>query len=174
LTVDLAQVLFKDDTFQWARLENLITLAADVPSGANSSLDLSETVVDGAKVFFSDEYIRNALILALTQDDRLHVEEVRVGDSLCPWLSPSGAVLSRIRGLRRRQVRIFGGISLLHSACTEMAHHVSPCPHACMCLHRWVLMCAPCRGTGWAELGSVCLAASLARSLTGKHRVPGR
>jgi hypothetical protein len=75
----LAQVLFKDDTFQWARLENLITLASDVPSGANSSLDLSETMVDGAKVFFTDEYIRNALILALTQDDRLHVEEVRAG-----------------------------------------------------------------------------------------------
>ena len=70
-------MLFKDDTFQWARLENLITLAADVPSGGNTSLDLSETVVDGAKVFLSDEYIRNALILALTQDDRLHVEEVR-------------------------------------------------------------------------------------------------
>lgn len=78
VTICLPQVLFKDDTFQWARLENLITLAADVPSGPNASLDLSETVVDGAKVFLSDEYIRNALILALTQDDRLHVEEVRL------------------------------------------------------------------------------------------------
>jgi len=81
-------VLFKDDTFQWARLENLITLAADVPSGGNTSLDLSETVVDGAKVFLSDEYIRNALILALTQDDRLHVEEVRALLVLCPPVAP--------------------------------------------------------------------------------------
>jgi hypothetical protein len=38
------QVLFKDDTFQWARLENLIKLAGDLPSGPEKTLDLSETV----------------------------------------------------------------------------------------------------------------------------------
>jgi len=93
----LLQVLFKDDTFQWARLENLITLAADVPSGGNTSLDLSETVVDGAKVFLSDEYIRNALILALTQDDRLHVEEVlRLGQLLRGSVEPQVVVESAL------------------------------------------------------------------------------
>jgi hypothetical protein len=44
-----------------------------------SKLDLTETIKDGARMFLIDAGIRRQLILAFTEDSRLHVEEV-----LCP------------------------------------------------------------------------------------------
>ena len=63
-------MLFQDGKFQWKRLENLISLAREGSGG----LDLSDTVRDGARVLLLDEKLRNQLLLALTEDNRLHVE----------------------------------------------------------------------------------------------------
>ncbi|KAL1210446.1 Protein ACTIVITY OF BC1 COMPLEX KINASE 1 [Cardamine amara subsp. amara] len=83
----LIQVLFKDGVFQWKRLENLLSLAKEnVAKMSNnpalrvkrveSKLDLTDTIKDGARLFLLDEGIRRKLILALTEDSKLHVEEL--------------------------------------------------------------------------------------------------
>lgn len=41
-----------------------------------SKLDLTETIKDGARMFLIDAGIRRQLILAFTEDSKLHVEEV--------------------------------------------------------------------------------------------------
>lgn len=68
----LLQVLFFSGTFQWRRLENLIELATQSSGG----LDMTDTVVDGAKVLALDDDLRNKILVAVTQDNRLHVDEV--------------------------------------------------------------------------------------------------
>ncbi|GLT85150.1 hypothetical protein SLE2022_033480 [Rubroshorea leprosula] len=91
----LIQVLFKDGVFQWKRLENLIVLAKENVAKMSSNpalqakairstrnwqferkLDLTDTIKDGARLFFFDEGIRRQLILALTEDSKLHVQEL--------------------------------------------------------------------------------------------------
>lgn len=71
----LMQVLFQDGRFQWDRLENLINLAKEGTS--MGSLDLSSTAKDALKVLLVDDKLRAQLVAALTEDDRLHIEEVR-------------------------------------------------------------------------------------------------
>lgn len=39
-------------------------------------LDLTDTIKDGARVFLLDEGIRRKLLLALTEDSKLHIQEV--------------------------------------------------------------------------------------------------
>ena len=65
-----SQVLFQHGKLQWARLENLVKLAQEGSGG----LDLSDTVRDGARVVLMDDDLRRQLLLALTEDDRLHLE----------------------------------------------------------------------------------------------------
>ncbi|GJN06708.1 hypothetical protein PR202_ga24464 [Eleusine coracana subsp. coracana] len=91
----LIQVLFKDGAFQWKRLENLIVLAKENVTKMSSNpalkknssqtvgsrqteskLDLTETIKDGARMFLIDAGIRRQLILAFTEDSKLHVEEL--------------------------------------------------------------------------------------------------
>ncbi|KAI3468469.1 hypothetical protein Pfo_025132 [Paulownia fortunei] len=91
----LIQVLFKDGVFQWKRLENLIVLAKEnvarmssnpALQGNNmqrsreqqveSKLDLTDTIKDGARLFLIDEGIRRQLLLALTEDSKLHIQEL--------------------------------------------------------------------------------------------------
>ncbi|KAK1551184.1 hypothetical protein Q3G72_031599 [Acer saccharum] len=89
----LIQVLFKDGVFQWKRLENLIVLAKENVAKMSSNpaiqvksiskslqvekkLDLTDTIKDGARLFFTDEGIRRKLLLALTEDSKLHVQEL--------------------------------------------------------------------------------------------------
>ncbi|CAN6583521.1 unnamed protein product [Malus baccata var. baccata] len=91
----LIQVLFKDGVFQWKRLENLIVLAKENVTKMSSNpafqavdtqgskklqvsrkLDLTDTIKDGARLFIFDEGIRRKLILALTEDSKLHIEEL--------------------------------------------------------------------------------------------------
>ncbi|XP_009592940.1 protein ACTIVITY OF BC1 COMPLEX KINASE 1, chloroplastic [Nicotiana tabacum] len=91
----LIQVLFKDGLFQWKRLENLITLAKENVTKLSENpafrgnnrgtskhlkieqkLDLTDTIKDGARLFILDEGIRRQLLLALTEDSKLHIEEV--------------------------------------------------------------------------------------------------
>lgn len=90
----LIQVLFKDGVFQWKRLENLITLAKENVAKMNrnpalqvksmqraslqveSKLDLTGTIKDGARMFMIDAGIRRQLLLALTEDSKLHIQEL--------------------------------------------------------------------------------------------------
>ncbi len=70
----LLAVLFKDDRFQWQRLENLIAIAR-----TNNNFDLLPSAQLGIQFLMSDEgkFIRREILIALTEDDRLHTEEVQ-------------------------------------------------------------------------------------------------
>ena len=70
----LLDVLFKDGKFQWQRLENLIALAR-----TDRNFDFLPTAQLGLQYLLSDEgkFLGRQLLLALTEDDRLHTEEVR-------------------------------------------------------------------------------------------------
>ncbi|KAI3412914.1 uncharacterized protein J3R85_016737 [Psidium guajava] len=88
----LIQVLFKDGIFQWKRLENLIVLAKENVAKMSRlqgkdmqrsrdwqverKLDLKDTIKDGARLFLIDEGIRRQLLLALTEDSKLHIQEL--------------------------------------------------------------------------------------------------
>ncbi|THG18787.1 hypothetical protein TEA_016170 [Camellia sinensis var. sinensis] len=104
------QVLFKDGVFQWKRLENLIVLAKENVAKMSSNpalkvnntqtsrdwqvdrkLDLTDTIKDGARLFLVDEGIRRQLLLALTEDSKLHIQEIYhllPGISCFPGLIP--------------------------------------------------------------------------------------
>ncbi|AFY58053.1 putative unusual protein kinase [Rivularia sp. PCC 7116] len=70
----LINVLFKDGTFQWERLENMIAIAR-----TDNNFDLLPTAQMGLQYLLSDEgqFLQQQLIIALTEDDRLHAEEVQ-------------------------------------------------------------------------------------------------
>jgi predicted unusual protein kinase regulating ubiquinone biosynthesis (AarF/ABC1/UbiB family) len=70
----LLDVLFKDERFQWQRLENLIAIAR-----TNNNFDLLPSAQLGIQFLMSDEgkFIRRELLIALTEDDRLHTAEVQ-------------------------------------------------------------------------------------------------
>lgn len=70
----LIEVLFKDGKFQWQRLENLISIAR-----TDNNFDILPTAQLGIQFLLSDEgkYLRRQLLVAMTEDDRLHTEEVR-------------------------------------------------------------------------------------------------
>jgi predicted unusual protein kinase regulating ubiquinone biosynthesis (AarF/ABC1/UbiB family) len=70
----LLNVLFKDGKFQWERLENLIAIAR-----TDSDFDVVPTAKMGLQYLLSEEgkFLRRQLVLALTEDDRLHTEEVQ-------------------------------------------------------------------------------------------------
>lgn len=70
----LLEVLFKDGRFQWERLENLIAIAR-----TDDRFDLLPTAQLGLQYLLSDEgmFLRRQLLIALTEDDRLHTEEVQ-------------------------------------------------------------------------------------------------
>ncbi|MEO1094872.1 MAG: AarF/ABC1/UbiB kinase family protein [Cyanobacteria bacterium J06638_28] len=70
----LLEILFKDGKFQWQRLENLLQIARN-----DDSFDILPTASLGLQYLMSEEgrYLRNKLVLALTEDDHLHAEEVQ-------------------------------------------------------------------------------------------------
>jgi len=70
----LLEVLIKDGKFQWQRLENLLQIAR-----SDNGFDLLPTAQLGIQYLLSDEgqYLRQQLILALVEGDRLHTAEVR-------------------------------------------------------------------------------------------------
>lgn len=77
----LFQVLFQDGRLHWERLQNLIVLAREgaggsAANGAGGGLDLNSTVKDALRVVATDPDLRAQVLLALTQDNRLQVEEV--------------------------------------------------------------------------------------------------
>ncbi len=86
----LIEVLFKDGKFQWERLENMIEIAR-----SDQSFDLVPTAQMGLQYLFSEEsqFLRRQIILALTEDDRLHTAEVqRLWALIQPDLHPSKLV----------------------------------------------------------------------------------
>ncbi|GAA6620299.1 ABC1 kinase family protein [Scytonema sp. NUACC26] len=70
----LLNVLFKDGKFQWQRLESLLAIAR-----TDGNFDVLPTAQLGFQYLLSDEgkFLRKQLVLALTEDDRLHTEEVQ-------------------------------------------------------------------------------------------------
>ena len=70
----LLNILFKDDKFQWQRLEDLIEIAR-----GDNNFDVLPTAKLGFQYLMSEEgkLLRQQLIYALTEDDRLHTEEVQ-------------------------------------------------------------------------------------------------
>ncbi|MHC5598517.1 MAG: ABC1 kinase family protein [Nostoc sp.] len=70
----LLNVLFKNGKFQWQRLENLIAIAR-----TDSNFDVLPTAQMGFQYLMSEEgkFLRRQLVLALTEDDRLHTEDVQ-------------------------------------------------------------------------------------------------
>ncbi len=70
----LLEVLIQDGKFQWQRLENMIAIAR-----SDQDFDLLPTAQLGLQYLMSEEghYLRNQLLLALTEDERLHTEEVQ-------------------------------------------------------------------------------------------------
>lgn len=93
----LIEVLFKDGKFQWERLENLIAIAR-----SDQSFDLVPTAQMGLQFLFSEEgkTLRNQLILALTEDNRLHTDEVqRLWQIIQPDLQPSRIVSAALSAI---------------------------------------------------------------------------
>lgn len=70
----LIEVLFKDGRFQWQRLENMIAIAR-----SDQGFDLLPTAQLGLQYLLSDEgkFLGRQVLLALTEDNRLHTEEVQ-------------------------------------------------------------------------------------------------
>ncbi|MEM1238922.1 MAG: AarF/ABC1/UbiB kinase family protein [Cyanobacteria bacterium P01_H01_bin.26] len=69
----LIEVLFKDGRFQWQRLENMIRIAQ-----GDQGFNLIPTAGLGVQFLLSDEghYLRQQILVALTEDNRLHTEEM--------------------------------------------------------------------------------------------------
>ena len=70
----LLDVLIKDGKFQWERLENMIKIAS-----SDDNFDILPTAQLGIQYILSDEgkYLRQQLLIALTEGDRLHTDEVK-------------------------------------------------------------------------------------------------
>ncbi|WP_366944943.1 AarF/ABC1/UbiB kinase family protein [Chamaesiphon sp. GL140_3_metabinner_50] len=70
----LLEVVIKDGKLQWKRLENMIGIAR-----SDNNFDLLPTAQLGFQFLMSAEgrSIRNQIIMALTEDNRLHVTEVQ-------------------------------------------------------------------------------------------------
>jgi predicted unusual protein kinase regulating ubiquinone biosynthesis (AarF/ABC1/UbiB family) len=70
----LVEVIIKDGKLQWERLENMIGIAR-----SDSNFDLLPTAQLGFQFLMSAEgqSLRNQLVMALTEDNRLHVSEIQ-------------------------------------------------------------------------------------------------
>ncbi|EKV00867.1 putative unusual protein kinase [Leptolyngbya sp. PCC 7375] len=100
----LIDVLFKDGRFQWQRLENMIRIAQ-----GDQGFNLIPTAGLGMQFLMSDEgqYLRQQILAALTEDNRLHTEEVgRLWDLVKDDLQPDqlfGAAWSALADFSRSQ-----------------------------------------------------------------------
>ncbi len=93
----LLEVLIKEGKFRWDRLENMIAIAR-----SDSGFDLMPTAQLGLQYLLSEEgrYLRHQIVLALTENDRLHTEEVQrlwhlIQDDIHPtrlWDAAWGAI----------------------------------------------------------------------------------
>jgi predicted unusual protein kinase regulating ubiquinone biosynthesis (AarF/ABC1/UbiB family) len=69
----LLEVLFKGGKFQWQRLENMVKIAQ-----SDRQFDILPTAQLGMQFLMSDDgaELRRMIVLSLTEDNRLHTEEV--------------------------------------------------------------------------------------------------
>ncbi|MGB3614304.1 MAG: AarF/ABC1/UbiB kinase family protein [Elainellaceae cyanobacterium] len=111
----LLQILFKDNKFQWHRLENLISIAR-----TSDSFDLLPTARIGASYLLSEEgaFLRRQVLVALVEDDRLHTEEVQrlwnlVKDDLQPNRLIGAAVQAIAHYSTAQAAAILPGVSEL-------------------------------------------------------------
>lgn len=100
----LLNVLFKNGKFQWQRLEDLIAIAR-----ADNSFDLLPTAQLGLQFILSGEgkFLRQQLLLALTEDDQLHTHEVqRIWNLVKDELEPAqllGAAIGALAELSKER-----------------------------------------------------------------------
>ncbi|GAB4142533.1 MAG: AarF/ABC1/UbiB kinase family protein [Cyanobacteria bacterium J069] len=86
----LLEVLFKDGKLNWKRLENLIAIAR-----SDNNFDLLPTAQLGLQYLMSEEgaFLRREIILALTEDERLHTDDVqRLWELVKPDFQPGRLV----------------------------------------------------------------------------------
>lgn len=101
----LLNVLFKDGKFQWERLENMIAIAR-----SDNRFDMLPTAQMGLQYLLSNEgkFLQQQLVLALTEDDRLHAQEVqRLWNLVKNDLDPSrllGAAIGVLTQFSRERV----------------------------------------------------------------------
>jgi len=96
----LLEVLFKDGKFQWQRLENMLAIAR-----ADARFDILPTAQLGLQYLLSEEGsdLRHRLLLALTEDDRLHTDEVqRIWHLIQDDLQPSRLLGAALEALAPR------------------------------------------------------------------------
>jgi len=102
----LIEVLFKDGKFQWQRLENMIAIART----NDHNFDLLPTARLGLEYLLSEEgeYLRQQLLLALTEDEQLQTEQVqRLWNLVKEDLKPArlfDAALSSLRDISREEI----------------------------------------------------------------------
>ncbi|MFB6277151.1 MAG: ABC1 kinase family protein [Halothece sp.] len=102
----LIEVLFKDGKFQWQRLENMIAIART----NDHNFDLLPTARLGLEYLLSEEgnYLRQQLLLALTEDEQLQTEQVqRLWDLVKEDLKPAklfDVALSSLRDMSRQEI----------------------------------------------------------------------
>ncbi|MEL6137308.1 MAG: AarF/ABC1/UbiB kinase family protein [Cyanobacteria bacterium J06628_6] len=100
----LIDVLFKDGRFQWQRLENMIRIAQ-----SDQGFNLIPTAGLGLQFLVSEDgrYLRHQIVLALTEDNRLHTEEVqRLWDLVKDDLQPNrllGAAWDALAGFSKER-----------------------------------------------------------------------
>jgi predicted unusual protein kinase regulating ubiquinone biosynthesis (AarF/ABC1/UbiB family) len=105
----LLEVVIKDGKLQWERLENMLDIAR-----SEGNFDLLPTAQLGLKFLMSAEgqALRNQIIMALTEDNRLHVAEVQQLWNLVKGeLNPAKLFNVAIGALAEGVPKAIGGLS---------------------------------------------------------------
>ena len=105
----LLEVVIKDGKLQWKRLENMIGIAR-----SDNNFDLLPTAQLGFQFLMSPEgrSIRNQIIMALTEDNRLHVSEVQqLWNLVKQELEPAKLFNVAIGALAESVPKAFGNLS---------------------------------------------------------------
>jgi predicted unusual protein kinase regulating ubiquinone biosynthesis (AarF/ABC1/UbiB family) len=111
----LLDILFKDGKLQWHRLENMLAIAR-----SDESFDLLPTARLGLQYLLSEEgrYLRRQLMLAMTEDDRLHTAEVqRLWELFKDDLQPRNLFDVAINTIRELSTR---GVAALRPTTTHL------------------------------------------------------
>jgi predicted unusual protein kinase regulating ubiquinone biosynthesis (AarF/ABC1/UbiB family) len=105
----LLEVMIKDGKLQWQRLENMIGIAR-----SEGNFDLLPTAQLGFQFLISAEgqVLRNQIIMALTEDNRLHVSEVQqLWNLVKDELQPAKLFNVAIGALAESVPKVIGNIS---------------------------------------------------------------
>ncbi|MEM8722990.1 MAG: AarF/ABC1/UbiB kinase family protein [Cyanobacteria bacterium P01_G01_bin.39] len=111
----LLDVLIKDGKFQWSRLENMIQIAS-----SDANFDILPTARLGLQYLLSEEgkYLRQQLLIALTEGERLHTDEVqRLWDLIQEDIKPQKILDLAFSTFR--QISAVGVATIIPSATTS-------------------------------------------------------